>query len=171
MDGPVPPEIESTFRVAALALFSGADQGAVSNYLKMAANQRRQECRSDKVMQNYLGARLRAWLIFMIGCGRCTLPPGVSTEAKILRNLAVQIKKTGPPLESLQSQQSLSTVSSPSPKAPETSVIRPEQPLFTNGQPLLSEAFASVLERGAAKARRKRLTRKFLYCYKQCCDK
>ena len=95
MDGPVPPEIESTFRVAALALFSGADQGAVSNYLKMAANQRRQECQERQSDAKLPWRSIEGMADLYDRMRQMHAAARVSTEAKILRNLAVQIKKLG----------------------------------------------------------------------------
>ena len=95
MDEPVPSDIESIFRVAALALFSGAERATVSNYLKTAAQHRQQpphgrggKLSSDSSCAGSMGAlydRMR----------QVHATARLNTEAKLLRNLAVQIKKQG----------------------------------------------------------------------------
>jgi DNA-binding PadR family transcriptional regulator len=95
-EGPVPSEIEAIFRIATLASLSGASKGAISNYLKMAAEQRqkgRQRGRDTNLAANWPSAEsmgeLYSRMRQMYAAAR------LNTEAKILRNLAVQIKKPG----------------------------------------------------------------------------
>jgi DNA-binding PadR family transcriptional regulator len=94
MEGPASSEVETIFRVVALALFSGADQSAIANYLKNAADQRlkgQQHRYRTKLTLNWPGtgsmSEFYGQMRQMYAASRLT------TEAKALRNLAVRIKK------------------------------------------------------------------------------
>lgn len=94
MDEPVPSDIESIFRVAALALFSGAERATVSNYLKAAAQHRqqpRQHGRGGKLGSNSSCAESMGELYDRMRQAHAAAR--LNTEAKLLQNLAAQIKK------------------------------------------------------------------------------
>ena len=75
---------------------SGANKGAVSNYLKMAAEQRQkgqQRARDTNLAANWPSAESMGELYGRMRQMYATAR--LNTEAKILRNLAVKIKKLG----------------------------------------------------------------------------
>jgi DNA-binding PadR family transcriptional regulator len=99
MDGPVPPDIETVFRIAVLALLSGADKSVVSNYLRLAADARQQEGRyrrnEDQPAISWQSAASIGDLYTRMRAVHAIAR--LNNDARVLRDLANRIKKTERP--------------------------------------------------------------------------
>ena len=89
IDAPIPADVESVLRTAALALMSGAEKRMVFDYLKKAADAKNQDSKQAATAQSARAdGQLYAWMRAFHSAAR------LETDAKVLRDLANRIKKT-----------------------------------------------------------------------------
>lgn len=91
IDAPIPPDVESVLRTAALALMSGAEKRMVFDYLKKAADAKNHDSKQATARSKRADGQLYAWMRAFHSAAR------LKTDAKVLRDLADKIQKTRRP--------------------------------------------------------------------------